>query len=160
MVRQRLILILVIMALAMAMPCNAMAATVYEDGNISTSYITYFRDIVSSVPWFDNYVFFRSSQYDYTMYVGDIDLTGTVFTCDDAVIYNINTGSGYNSTYSYVVSSGNVFVDAGNKMVYSNLGNYPDLLSRGDYVETITSILFFVALLMYLVHSIFYSVRK
>lgn len=160
MVWQRLILILLVMALTMAMPCSAMAATVYEDGNISTSYITYFHDIVSSISWVDDYVFFRSSQYDYTMYVGSIDLAGTIFTCEDAVIYNINTGSGYNSTYTYHVSSGNVFVDAGDKLVYSNLGDYPDLLSRGDYVETITFILVFVALLMYLIHSIFYCLRR
>lgn len=40
-----------------ALPLAASAATVY-DGNISTTYITIFRDIVSKLPLTSDYVFF------------------------------------------------------------------------------------------------------
>lgn len=106
MVRQRLIIILIIMAITLAMPTIAMADTVYEDGNISTTFITIFRDICPKFSMFDNYVFFRSGQYDYTMYVGDISLSGTDFIGSDCKVYYINSSSSYNSNYTYSVGYG------------------------------------------------------
>ena len=46
MVRKTLIFVLALLALLSAMPISASAYQVYNQGNISTTYITYFEDIV------------------------------------------------------------------------------------------------------------------
>lgn len=49
------------------------------DGNIGTTQLTYFRDILSNVPITDDYVFVRSGQYDYKLITGNFDYSGACF---------------------------------------------------------------------------------
>lgn len=83
-----------------ALPLAASAATVY-DGNISTTYITIFRDIVSKLPLTSDYVFFRSGQYEYLLVAGDLDYNGSMFTGSDLTQYILVTNGNYNSNYEY-----------------------------------------------------------
>lgn len=138
-----------------ALPLAASAATVYE-GNISTTYITIFRDIASKLPITSDYVFFRSSQYDYTLVAGDLTYNGSMFSGEDLTQYILKTNSNYNSTYEYGTAQIDTFSLApGSALVYSNLGSYPDLYDRSDY--TLVGIFFAIALcfVCYLLRSIF-----
>ena len=138
-----------------ALPLAASAATVY-DGNISTTYITIFRDIVSKLPLTADYVFFRSGQYEYLMVVGDLDYNGSMFTGSDVTQYILVTNGNYNSTYEYGTAHLNSFSLApSDALVYSNLGNYPDLYDRSDY--TLVGIFFAIGLCFacYLISKIF-----
>lgn len=161
MVRKSVILVMVaLLAVTMAMPLTAAAASYSAyDGNISTTYVTFFRDISSKIPINSDYVFFRSSQYDYTMIVGDLDFSGDTFTSSVEVqVYEIstNSGSSYNSTYSYSVSSENNFsLSAGSSLLYSNLGNYPDLIERNDYYAFSAVLLLLIGICLYLCRSVF-----
>lgn len=158
MVRQRLIGLMAAFVLLIASSTTTHAATVYEEGNISSSITTIFGDVMSKVSPFDDYVFFRSGQYEYTMYVGDFTLSGTTFVpSSDVEVYLLSTGSsGYNSVYNYGYTLESGFtLDVGSNLVYSNLGTYPDLIERGDYLDTFTLILVSCAVFMYLVRSIF-----
>lgn len=154
MVRKIIILLLALCALA-AVPLSASAAEVY-DGTISTTYITIFRDIVSNVELGDQYVFYRSGQYEYTMIAGDITYDGTTFAADEATSYVLTTSSNYNSTYEYSVGSVSSWtLSPGTALVYSSLGDYPSLIERGDYYALATLFLLCIALCMSLIRPMF-----
>lgn len=144
------------LAVIVAQPLTASAVSPYE-GNISTTYITIFRDIATKIPLNADYVFFRSGQYDYTMVVGDFDDTGNAITSGSEVtIYTISTNSGYNSIYDYSVSIQTGYtITPGSALIYSNLGNYPDLIERNDNYALATLLLLLVGICCYLCRSIF-----
>lgn len=122
---------------------SAATHTVYDEGTLSTTYVTYFRDIVSGIGFNDNYIAFRSGQYSYTMVVGDLEYNKGSFTLNDTgTEYVFTTSSGYNSQNSYTVNSiGNFSVSVGDNIIYSDLGNYPQLVERGAKYEIFTAVL-------------------
>lgn len=165
MVWKRLIIFGCTLAVILALPLTASAAEVYNDGNISTTILTYFQDMMSKVSLTDDYVLFRSGQYEYTMYVGDISHENYTFTSSDILdvyIITTNTGSSYSSAYTFYSStiSGCHLINPA-VIVYSNLGDYPDLNERGDYLETASLLLILVIVCMSLVARIFsFSMRS
>ena len=117
----------------------ALSVDAYQ-GTISTTYLTFFKDIVAGISIFDDYLFYRSSDNTYTLVVGDLKLNGTTFVLDGTgVEYEIsqNSGSGYNNSYySLGVSSvSDLTIRARDYLVYSNLGHYPRLEERGVVYE-------------------------
>lgn len=85
------------------------------------------------------------------MAVGDFDLVNGYFICPSVKIYQIysTSTSGYNTYYSFSSRDENGFtLQVGSALVYSNLGNYPDLIERSDYVET--SILFVMCISLFM----------
>lgn len=129
-----------------ACPCSALADSVYQ-GTISTTYSTMFRDVVSSLPAKDDYVFFRSGDQVYTLVAGDLEYKNGSFSLNGTgkkyVITNVSgSGAGYSSYYSYQVTSTNNFtLSPGNYLIYSNLGDYPTLEERGVQYEFSTMFL-------------------
>lgn len=118
-------------------------------GTISTTYITFFRDIVAGLPVLDDYVFLRTGDNEYTMYSGDLDYTnGTFYMTGEGKEYVIEqvSGSGYgNSYYRYSVSTvDDVRVNVGSFLVYSNLGDFPQFEDRGVLYEYATFMAVFV----------------
>lgn len=121
--------------LLLADPINAYAYDIYDSGNISTTYIEIFEDVLNSVPVSSDYVFFRSGQYTYTMVVGDFEYNNKVFSGEKYTEYTLTTSSsGYTqNTHHYNVAEGqNLNLNASNYLIYSNLGNYPTLIERGS----------------------------
>lgn len=158
MVRNRkIIFIILALALSMALPLSASAYSVYEDGSLSSTYTTYYRDVVSGLSPFDNYVYWRSGQYEYSLVVGDLDYNNGKFSSDQTCKhYKFTTSSGYNSTFTYSTTNINDFsLSVGNALVYSDLGNYPCLTDRGDFYAFTSLLLMFIALCIFLVRSIF-----
>lgn len=161
--KRKIIILLVAVAVLMAMPWTASAASIYTDGNISSTYTTIFEDVYISP--LEDYVYFRSGQYTYTLIVGDLTLNGSQFSSNYSVKnYTINTqsGSGYNNNiYKYSVSEESRFsLDAQEYLVYSNLGNYPQLGERGDNYEIFTAFMLCIALGLYALRSVFgFSLR-
>lgn len=140
--------------LATALCGQAFAAEIY-DGNISTSMVTYFRDIVSGTGFNDNYVLWREGQYVYSMAVGDISYSSGTFTLDgEAQLYTIVTGT--TGAYHYQVEDLTDFtLSVNSQMVYSNLGDFPQLVSRGENYETLTTLLLAIAMLCVVIRGIF-----
>lgn len=159
MVWKRLICFVSALAVILALPITASAATVYTEGNISTTYVTYFQDILSKVSPLDDYVFFRSGQSEYTMVTGDLSYNnGIISTQEPCVVYQIytTTTSGYNSIYHFTSTTAEEYsLSVGTSLVYSNLGDFPDLNERGDYLETAILILMLVIIFMSLLSRIF-----
>ena len=150
------------LALLLAVPVSASAYQVYTEGNISSTYTGYFRDIIASTSPFDDYVYWRSGQYEYSMVVGQLDFTGGRFySSETCTLYKFTTTSGFNSSFTYSTADINDFnLQVGSALVYSNLGNFPNLTDRGDFYALASLLLLLVALCLYLIRSIFgFSLR-
>lgn len=157
--RKVIALVCALAALASLTP-GASAATVYE-GNISTTYLTYFQDIAGKLPIGDHYVFYRSGQYEYTMIAGDLTYDGSTFTADEAKSYILGTTSTYNAAYQY--STGTVTawsLTPGTALIYSSLGDYPDLIDPTAKYDFAIMLLIMICICLYLVNGIFKPVRR
>lgn len=162
MVRKGLIFVM-ILALISALPICARAYSVYTEGNISTTYLSYFEDLTSKIGLNDDYVFFRSGQNEYTMAVGDLDLVNGTFVGSSVKIYQIYSTSisGYNTIYSFSNRTENGFVlQVASSLVYSNLGSYPDLIQRNDYNEKVILLFMSISLVSGCITSIFAFGRR
>lgn len=162
MVRQvkAVLCVLAILLLLCANGTVAQAASysVY-DGNPSNTYIQYYKDILAGLPITENYVVFRAGQNDYKMVVGDIVQNNGLFTSDkECTVYTFSqTETGYNGYYTYDVSTIDSFVlDSENKIVYSDVGGYPELEERGAKYEILTTILIVAICVGYVCRSIFH----
>lgn len=129
-------------------------------GTISTTYVTFFRDIASTLPVSHDYVMLRTGDNVYKMYSGDFINEGSNFYMQgEGYVYtiNYNSGSGYNNSYyDYSISSvSDVTVSAGNKLIYSNLGNYPSLTDRGDSIVYALFVAFFAFCISCVLYRIF-----
>lgn len=136
---------------------HAESYTVYE-GNPSSTYIQYFRDLMSKVPLNTHYVAFRSGQNDYLMVVGDLDFNGSKFTSSgECKVYSFSSNSSnYNSYYSFdSYSISNVDIKVNDYIIYSDLGDYPELETKGEKYESLTTLVLFIALLMFIISRIF-----
>lgn len=164
MVRKVIILIAVIGLIA-TYGCTVQAATheVYENGSLSTTYVTYFKDILSGCSIQDNYVAFRSGQYSYSLIVGDLEYNeGHIISNGDLKEYQFYTSStGYNSTYYYQVQQLNSFdLQVSNSILYSDLGDYPELVERGAKYEIITAVLISIFMLSCVINRIFFYRKR
>ena len=128
-------------------------------GTISTTYVTFFRDIASTLPVSHDYVMLRTGDNTYKMYSGDFIFDGDFYMQGDGYVYTINyiTGSGYGNTYyDYSVSpTSDVTISANNKLIYSNLGNYPSLTERSASIEYSLFIAVFTMCIAFVLHSVF-----
>ena len=141
------------------MTLHATAAEPYQDGNISTTYTAIFEDIASKLKLTDDYVFYRSGQYEYKMYTGELRISGTTISGSGLKSYTITTGTGsynQNNTYQYSVQENqSLTLNCGDDLVYSNLGDYPNLIERGDNIETALLLLGGIAFVCFLTSRIF-----
>lgn len=121
---------------------QAQTYTPYE-GNISTSNLTYFEDIISKVSILKDYVLIRNGQYDYSLIVGDLTYSNNKFTANGSCdVYKLTTGGNYNSYYTYSKTTDtSAVINTNSILVYSNLGDYPELENRGDKFEILQTIL-------------------
>lgn len=158
-------LVLLVCLLAAILPqANAASAASYEpyDGNISSTYLTLFRDLVGKLPLIDDYVFFRSDQYEYILVSGNLEYSNGVFTAPEVTVYRIVTNTSYSSTYTYFQTVETDFrLSVGNMVVYSNLAHYPELVERNTFYSLATLILLLACMAMYMVRSIFgFTMRR
>lgn len=132
------------------------AYEIYE-GSISSTYTTYFNQILTKHSPIEDYIVFRNGQYDYIMLVGDLYLNGSTFTGSDLTEYSIRTdSSNYNSTYKLYTSTGNSLdLNVNNNIIYSNLGSFPNIIERGDIYEFNTLFTFIIIGLCVLVRPMF-----
>lgn len=132
--------------------------------------IDFARSYVSKIPIDEHYVFYLYGEYDYRLVHGkNIMLSGTNFLCSNCervdFIYNPSYGyslaaaptDGYDigssvayypAYYSFSTGSFNGSVSAGSYLVYSDLGDYPNLY--GDDYAIQLSILFVLSIFVFM----------
>lgn len=167
MVRQvrRFCIVFVVLLTTAAAICGSVSAATYNayDGNISSSQLTYFRDILPAIKLGDNYVVCRTDQYQYIMITGDLDYSNGVFTLNgDGTVYQLdNSSSNYNSYYTYSHTNlADISLSVGSKIVYSDIGGYPQLEERGQKYEVLQTILIAIACVCFVIRCIFYPRKR
>lgn len=146
---------------AVSTQAHAESYTAY-DGNLSSTYTGYMRDILPGIGVNDHYVYFRSDQYDYIMVVGDLVYDGGVFSLADVgTLYRISNDNSYNGSYSYSVEEIDSFsLSPGDRIVYSDLGQFPQLIERGSKYEIFTALLIATGLLGVIINRIFFTRKR
>jgi hypothetical protein len=140
------------------------AANISPSYGVGTSNISIFGPIASKLPYGVHYVYWREGQYEYCLaYSADLVLTGSRFRAASATVvtYTTSTGS-YQSQATFTTASDTNFsLDAGNYLVWSDLGDYPTLYERGgeDYAKTACIILASFGL-YYLFHHLWADIRQ
>lgn len=121
-----------------ATSAHAYTHTVYDNGAINSTYLTYYRDILAGLPITSNYVAFRDGQYSYIMVVGELEADGNIITLTgNGKAYKFTTNNtNYNAQYRYYVDDINSFsLNTDNYIVYSDVGEYPQLMERGQNMK-------------------------
>lgn len=125
------------------------------DGNLSATYISYFRDI--DLGFFDDYVVWRDGDYSYKMVVSDsLELSGSGFQSGSAKLYEIYLSGNYNNTQHYRQYDINSFSLTNNNhfITYSSLGTYPKL-ERGLRYDKLQIFTFFIMCIFVLIGIIY-----
>lgn len=126
------------------------------DGSISSTYVSLF-DRLSSKFGYSDYVFFRSGQYTYSCFWGDLALSGSSFFGSglDSVVLTVSSSAG-TSYYTWSYSDNvDLSLSAGSALVYSSLGSYPVLDSPSVGFDIVLLFLLVVALIACFVRGIF-----
>lgn len=108
-----------------------LGATSYSSPYASVTSNTY-SDIaahmLTKIGWSDDYVFWRSGQYSYTLAYGPIELSGTnQFSGDSVCLVTFSLDSGYSGTYTLARTDGALALNTGSYIVFSSLGDFPVL---------------------------------
>lgn len=140
------------------------AAQIDSDYGVGTSNINLFGPIASKLPYGTHYVYWREGQYVYSLAYSDtMELNGSRFSADQVTIVSYTTYAGYGGAQANLTSESerNFSLDAGNYLVWSDLGDYPTLYERGavDYAKTTCIILCSFAL-YYLFHHLWSDIRQ
>lgn len=153
-----------LLVIAFAIPAEA--STPYQ-GQIQDTYINMFERVVSDLSIFDNYVFWRSGQYQYTLLSGDLSVANGVFTVSGGDLYVVdlvqyNSGSWDSGSYYVYTHTENIdyTFDSLGYLVYSDLQGYPKLEGRGISYEFITAFLLLCTIIGTLVWRIFKFVLR
>lgn len=138
---------------------QAATHTIYTEGNMNTTYITYFKDILSGVGFNDNYVAFRSGQYEYTMVVGKLEYNNGVISLSEKGKEYVFTQTGnYNSQYTYAANEiANFSVNTNSAIIYADVGDFPQLIERGAKYEMLTTLLLSIMCISVVINRIFYK---
>lgn len=150
-----------------AMPLQAQANSYspYNDGNIGTTQLQYFRDIISNLSINDSYIAARTGRYEYKLFAGDIKYSNGQFAGSQQgsviTVYTINTDTNNYGSYTYSVSTDTNFTfNASNYLVYSNLGDYPSLEERSVIYEFSSLVILAVIALCALLRPLFSFVYR
>ncbi len=109
------------------------------DGTYNSTIVSLWKDLLENNVGKD-YLGYRSGQYTYVIYFGDVDYDNGIFS-GNGDYYYLNTNT-YNSGYQYTHGTGDFTVDASNNYVYTNVCNYYPALQgeRGLLYDQIQSI--------------------
>ena len=131
------------------------------NGQISGTVLDYFDRFSYKLSFFDDYLLYRSGQYEYTLVYGDLDLSGTTFSGDALHSVRLNTYTSNFNDYVWSVSDNDSLVlNVGTKPVYSNLGSYPTLDRQSDFLPLLVLLVLVVFGLVLIVRPVFQFVLR
>lgn len=129
-----------------------------EGYNLGTSYLTIFQGMAYKVPFNQHYVYWRNGQYEYCFAYGDIAYDGTFTSTEPVTVVSYATTGNYNGTYTWTTSSDSAFsLSVSDQLVYSDLGDFPDLINRKEQKLNATSCYMLVAVALW---ALFSNLRK
>lgn len=145
-----------LLALAVAQPARASAASYSASGTLDSQQMDVFRRALIKHGINDDYVAFRTDQGEYVLVIAEnMECSGGTFTAQACSIYRTYGLSWYSSQDTDFV------LVAGDHLVYSNLGDYPDLQTPGDFFGMCSMCLLLVMIFMDLCRQIFgFNLRR
>lgn len=125
----------------------------YDSISTSSSYLDYFAAYLPSIPFGDDYVCYKSGQYEYRLVYGEISVDGSLMSSVDATVVAVSTLNSSGNHVSVRRFSSPLSLDVRDYLVYSSLVGFPSL--RPDYFY-LTCVIFclVVSLVMHLLRSI------
>lgn len=105
------------------------AGSISGNYGVGTSNVAIFEGVVSKLPYGVHYVYWRDGQYAYHLAYGrELTLTGNRFSAPQVQMVTYSTYYGGGGQASFTSSTDNNFsLNAGNYLVWSDLGDYPQL---------------------------------
>ena len=108
------------------------------------------------IPVDKDYVLFRASEEEFKLIVGDISVDGTAYISDAAChVYTLHSDNTY-----YHTTEDNVYIQVNDKLVYSNIGQVPEMYERSDLFEATTLFVLIVGSVLMLILRIFKCIRS
>lgn len=155
MVRRALILCLCVCLLTAA-AMQAHAEEVYPYGMLNSSYVPYFRDLVSKLSIDEDYVLYRSGAYEYKLVSGELEYDGGFFYGTDVKSFTLSLPNENSSDAIWISETIETWdLITSGRLVYSNMGDYPELVERSDQYAFAILFICFVGLCAYPLHCIF-----
>lgn len=152
-----------IAALVAVLTVSVSAYQIDSDYGVGTTNVTLFTGFVHDLDFGEHYLYWRNSRYEYCMAISSsLVCNGSLFTASDAVVITYSTNTAYAGQAILSRQSVSGFsLDAGNYLVYSDLGNYPRLTERRsqDYAKTACVILCSF-MLYYSFHHLWADIRQ
>ena len=138
-------------------PVQAATHEIYGRGLMSTTYLDYLKDMLSGADFNADYVAFRSESTSYTLIVGDLEYENGEFTnvgeCKEYKFYTDGTNANYFKLDNKALSEFSLVPNG--LVIYSNLGEYPELVERGAKYEMFTALLICIFMLCIVVGRFF-----
>lgn len=123
-------------------------------GTIPSNYLEYFKGYIYKLKPFEDYVIFRSTQYQYILAYGNINYSNYVFSGDTVNVIKIDISSSYQNQYTNVTSSiendFKVTIPNTNNLVYTSIKDspYASCISINDYYMRYTVYILIVGALV------------
>ena len=119
--------------LLLVLPIGAMGAEISDEYGVSTSNTAIFAGVVEKLPFGTHYVYWRESQYVYALAHSEtMAFDGASFSGEDVTVVRYDSSGGYQSPPTiYFDEEGSFELYPAEYLVYSDLGDYPDLIERG-----------------------------
>ena len=119
--------------LLLVLPIGVAGAEISDDYGVGTSNTAIFAGVVEKLPFGTHYVYWRESQYVYALAHGEtLAFEGASFSGEDVTVVRYDSSGGYQSPATFYSDAESSFeLDPQDYLVYSDLGDYPDLIERG-----------------------------
>lgn len=108
----------------------------------------------------DDYLFYRSGEYEYYLLMGDLSLSGSMVSgADVRAVRFWRSGYGYDGNWYTESGTVSCSVSVGDFIVASSLGDYPAFELPGRSVSLVVCVGFGVGFALYALGGLFRSVR-
>lgn len=130
------------------------------DNVIPNDIVDVFRDIIADQSILSDYVACCTKEGEYSLFIGNIGYKNSKFSSDEKIkLISLKSDENNKLVYSSQIVSGLSLFTEG-KVIYSNLGDFPNLIRRGEVYEILQTILIVIIGCCILISRIFGASKR
>lgn len=130
------------------------------DNVIPNDIVDVFRDIVADQSILSDYVACCTKEGEYSLFIGNIGYKNSKFSSEEKIkLISLKSDENNKLVYSSQTVSGLSLFTEG-KVIYSNLGDFPNLIRRGEVYEILQTILIVIIGCCILISRIFGASKR
>ncbi len=130
------------------------------DNVIPNDIVDVFRDIVADQSILSDYVACCTKEGEYSLFIGNIGYKNSKFSSEEKIkLISLKSDENNKLVYSSQTVSGLTLFTEG-KVIYSNLGDFPNLIRRGEVYEILQTILIVIIGCCILISRIFGASKR